>query len=310
MTAPRRRWAFYALCAAILLALPLGYLALLARPERVPPPAPEPIAAPAPESEKKREVRITEVEGNVEVSQPDGTWARAEVGSVLSSADAVRTLDGAMAVLAGGEAWEVRLEPGTEVSVDELTDSISRILLSNGMATATVRGAPRHSFEVRAAGSDAIAKTSAGTFAISNNGVGTVAVGTHEGEVEFTGSGKVVIVRAGQQSIVRPGLGPSEPTAVPSSLLLKVKWPQKSILMRRRLVVTGETEPGAHVEIAGRVVRTGKDGRFTREVQLTEGNNRIDVRALTVGGARAKSDADLQVDTRDPTIGIDRNLWK
>lgn len=202
------------------------------------------------------------------------------------------------------------MEPGTEVSVDELTDSISRIMLSNGMATATVHGGPRHSFEVRAAGSDAVAKTSAGSFAISNNGAGTVAVGTRDGEVELSGSGKAVIVRAGQQSIVRPGQGPSAPTAVPSSLLLKVKWPQKSILTRRKLVVAGETEPGAHVEVAGRVVRTGKDGRFTQEVQLGEGSNRIDVRAVTVGGARAKSDVDLQVDTRDPTIGIDRNLWK
>ena len=310
MPAPRRRWAFYALAAAILLVLPLAYVLLLARPQQVAPPVPERSAAPAPEPEKKREVRITELEGNVEVRGSDGAWVGATVGDVLSGANAVRTLDGAVAVLAGGEAWEVRMEPGTEVSVDELTDSISRIMLSNGMATATVRDAPRHSFEVRAAGSDAVARTSAGTFAISNNGTGTVAVGTRDGEVELSGSGKVVIVRAGQQSIVRPGQGPSAPTAVPSSLLLKVKWPQKSILTRRKLVVAGETEPGAHVEIAGRVVRTGMDGRFNQEVPLAEGNNRIAVRAVTVGGARAKSDVDLQVDTRDPTIGIDRNLWK
>ncbi|HZA13497.1 MAG TPA: hypothetical protein VE618_03335 [Myxococcaceae bacterium] len=310
MPTPRRRWAFYALAAAILLVLPLAYVLLLARPQQVAPPVPEPSAAPAPDPEKKREVRITELEGNVEVRGSDGAWVPAAVGNVLSGANAVRTLDGGVAVLAGGEAWEVRMEPGTEVSVDELTDSISRIMLSNGMATATVRDAPRHSFEVRAAGSDAVARTSAGTFAISNNGTGTVAVGTRDGEVELSGSGKVVIVRAGQQSIVRPGQGPSAPTAVPSSLLLKVKWPQKSILTRRKLVVAGETEPGAHVEIAGRVVRTGTDGRFNQEVPLAEGNNRIAVRAVTVGGARAKSDVDLQVDTRDPTIGIDRNLWK
>lgn len=309
--APRRRWAFYALAAAILLALPLGYFVILGRAQHVPPPPAAPAVAPAPAPEmKKIDVRIASLEGEVEVRQPDGTWAPAEVGAALSGTNAVRTLDGAVAVLAGGEAWEVRMEPGTEVLVDELTDSISRILLSNGMATATVHGNARHAFEVRAAGSDAVAKTSAGTFAISNNGAGTVAVGTRDGEVELSGSGKAVIVRAGQQSIVRPGHAPSEPSAVPSSLLLKVRWPQKSILTQRKLVIAGQTEPGAHVEVAGRVVRTGRDGRFRQVIPLAEGNNKLDVRAITVGGARATSDVDLHVDTRDPTIGIDRNLWK
>jgi hypothetical protein len=97
---------------------------------------------------------------------------------------------------------------------------------------------------------------------------------------------------------------------VPSSLLLKVKWPEKALLTRRKLVVVGQTHPGAHVEVAGHVVRATQDGRFTQTVHLSEGHNQIDVRAVTVGGERAKSDARLQVDTRDPTIGIDRGLWK
>jgi hypothetical protein len=256
------------------------------------------------------EVRIASVEGGVEVRRGDGSWGAARGGDVLAGSEAVRTLDGAVAVLAGGEAWEVRMEPGTQVAVDELTESISRLLLSNGMAIATVRGAARHSFEVRAAGADALAKSSNGTFAISNNGEGTVAVGTRDGEVELSGKGRVVIVRAGQQAVVRPGHAPSEPSAVPSSLMLKVRWPQKSLLTRNRLVVTGETDPGAQVEIAGRSVRASGDGRFSQTVSLSEGKNALRVRATGVGGAKATSDADLQVDTHDPTIGIDPNLWK
>jgi hypothetical protein len=306
--APRRAWAFYALVGAILLALPVGYFLILSPREPLPPS--EPVAAMDPEPVRKMEVRIASMEGSVEVRHPDGTWAPARIGDALAGTNGVRTLDGAVAVLVGGEAWEVRMEPGTEVSVDELTESISRILLANGMATATVRGGAKHAFEVRAAGSDAVAKTSAGTFAISNNGGGTVAVGTREGEVELSGSGKVVIVRSGQQSIVQPGQAPTEPTPVPSSLLLKVKWPEKTLLTRRKLVVTGQTQPGAHLEVAGHVVRAKQDGRFTQTVHLSEGSNQIDVRAVTVGGERAKSDAHLQVDTRDPTIGIDRGLWK
>jgi hypothetical protein len=309
-TPPRRAWAFYVLVGGILLSLPVGYLLFLRRSEPLPPPPPEQVIAPAPEPERKIDVRIASLEGNVEVRRLDGRWGPAQIGDALVGTNAVRTLDGAQAVLEGGEAWQVRMEAGTEVAVDALTESISRILLANGMATATVRGGAKHAFEVRAAGSDAVAKTSDGTFAISNNGEGTVAVGTREGEVELSGSGKVVIVRSGQQSVVHPGKTPTEPTAVPSTLLLKVKWPEKSLLTRRKLLVTGQTQPGAHVVVAGHVVRASRDGRFTQTVRLSEGNNQIDVQAVTVGGARARSDADLQVDTRDPTIGIDRDLWK
>src|SRR5215211_5043946 len=170
-TPPRRSWAFYALIAAILLALPAGYFLFLSRSD--PLPEPEPVAATEPEPEKKMEVRIASMEGHVEVRHPDGTWATAKTGDAVAGTSAVRTRDAAVAVLAGGEAWEVRMEAGTEVSVDELTESISRILLANGMATATVHSAAKHAFEVRGAGSDAVAKTTAGTFAISNNGGGT-----------------------------------------------------------------------------------------------------------------------------------------
>lgn len=307
----RSAWPFYALIALILLALPAGYYLFLARPDAPPPPPPPPPKVePVVEAPKPVELRLAEVQGTVELRRPDGTWAPASKGDSLKSSDAVRTLDGSVAVLVGGEAWEVRMEPGTEVSVDDLTSSISRILLQNGMATARVKGDAKHTFEVRASGSDAVAKTSDGTFAISNNGAGLVAVGTKEGEVELSGSGKVVIVRAGQQSVVRPGVGPSAPTEIPSSLLLKVKWPERKLLKKRRLVVSGETSPGAHVEVGGRVIRARDDGTFRESVELAEGKNRVEVKALSVGGVRATSDADVQVDTRTPAFGIDRDLWK
>lgn len=304
----RRSSPFYALAALILLALPAGWYVFL-RGSTPPAPAPTSIGV-APAEDGHVDVRISGAEGAVELRQADGSWVKAAEGEVLDPDGAVRTLDGAAAVLSAGELWQVRMESGTEVSLGEVSESTSRVLLSAGMATATVRdAASKHTFEVRASGSDAVAKTAGGTFAISNNAAGTVAVGAREGEVEFSGAGRMVIVRAGQQSIVHPGGAPTEPSAVPSSLLLKVKWPQKSLLTRRRLVVSGETAPGAQVQVAGRVVRAGADGRFSHPVQLAEGRNAINVTAVEVGGSRASTDADLQVDTRDPSIGIDRDVW-
>ena len=67
-------------------------------------------------------------------------------------------------------------------------------------------------------GGDAVASTDGGVFTVANNGKGTMALGTESGEVQLTGGGHVVIVRAGQQSIVRPGEAPSQPVPIPNSL--------------------------------------------------------------------------------------------
>jgi hypothetical protein len=212
-----------------------------------------------------------------------------------------------MAVMVGGERWEVRIEPGTEVEVGELSDSISRILLSTGMAHARVKGSNRHAFEVKASQGDAVARTDGGVFSISHNGEGTVAVGTQEGEVEFLGKGKVVIVRAGQGSIIRPGQAPSDPTPLPSSLLLKVALPASAIDKKRKIVVTGQTTPGSHVTVSGRKAPVDAEGKFKLPIVLGEGKHKIEVKAVGVGDQTAESDHAYEVKTRmrDTKVKVD-----
>ncbi|MHB8874442.1 MAG: FecR family protein [Myxococcaceae bacterium] len=306
----RRAWPFYLAVGLVLAALPVGYFVLLG--SEAPPPPPPPVVVKPPEAEKRpHELKLSEIKGQVQVRRGDGQWVPATQGEALKSSDAVRTSDGAYAVLVGGEAYEVKMEPGTEVAVSELSDSISKLLLESGMATARVKGGARHTFEVRASGTDAVARTESGTFAISSNGAGTVAVGTHEGEVEFLGGGKVVIVRAGQQSVVRPGqAGPSEPTAIPTSLLLKVSLPVTSTVNRRKLILAGQAEPGSHIEVAGRVVSVDAKGKFSMPVELAEGQNRLEVSAKSVGGLSATSHHGVLLDTRVNKLSIDKHLWE
>jgi hypothetical protein len=288
----------------ILAALPVGYALLLREP-------PAPVAPLQPEAPPRQavELRLGEVRGAVEVRR-GGVWSPAQPGAPLRVTDAVRTRAGGSALLVGGPSLEVRMTPGTEVSVEELTDSLSRLLLGNGMATARVRGGAKQSFELKAAGSDAVARTDAGTFSMSNNGQGTVAVGTQEGEVAFVGQGKVVIVRAGQQSIVRPGEAPSDPTPVPASLLLKVQWPAAGTLRRRTLVVAGQSEPGTRLEIAGQPLTPDAQGRFEQKLELEEGANTLHVRAQSVGGTSQELHRQVVVDTTPPRLGLDPGLWK
>jgi hypothetical protein len=300
---PRRQAPFILGLVLILAALPLGYFLFLHQPP--PPPAPPVVPEPPPvvetkAPEKPLEVTITEVTGTVEVRRADGTWEAVKPGRILRPSEVLRTRDGSSALLRG-EAADARLEPGTEMSVEEITDSVSRFLLLSGMATASVRPGVRHTLELRATGSDAVASTTDGTFTMSNDGKGTVAVGTREGEVRFNSNGKVVIVRAGQQSVVRPGVnGPSEPVKIPSSLLRKVQWPAAR-QNRREIVVQGEAEPGTRVEIAGETFSPGQDGAFTRTVALKEGDNDVKLKVSSVGGNKEEASQKFHVDTQAPT---------
>lgn len=305
----RRSAAFPLGIAAILAVAVAAYWLLLARrvtaPSDVPPP---PVLAV--DAGHVAGLRIAQVNGSVEIRRAAGEWARAQVGAALQPSDGVRTGDQSFAVLEAEDLFEVRMEASTEVGVEELSETVSRILLGTGLASARVRGHDRHHFEVRAARSDAVLRTDAGEFSISNNGDGTVAVGTREGAVELRGRGKVVVVRAGQQSIVRPAEAPTDPTPIPGSLLLKVALPPSTVVRTPALDVSGRTEAGSLVEVAGHRVPVDSEGRFTVKVPLAEGPNALGVQATGVGGGRVESTHQVGLDTKVHKLSIDRDLWK
>lgn len=296
---------------AILAIIPLAWWLFLREPPPPPlPPKPPPVAK-VDAGPQQRELKLTEVNGTVEVRRGlDGGWEPAAEGTKLSPSDGVRTTNGSYAVLVGDEYWEVRMESGTEVGIGELSESISRLLLERGMARAQVKGNGRHTFEVRAAASDAVASTDAGVFTMATNGLGTVAVGAESGEVVFAGGGRVVIVKAGQQSLMKPGQAPSEPEPIPSSLLLKVALPMRATLNTPKVVVKGSAQPGAMVEVQGAVVQVDAEGRFESTVTLKEGLNKVEVRAKGVGNTSAGSKHGLELDTTVKAPVIDKNLWK
>lgn len=306
---PRTR--FTLLLIAIAAMVPLAWWLFLVEPpprplEVVPSPVAVVDAGPRPV-----EIRLGELNGTVQIRRGlDGGWQDARPGDALLPSDGVRTTDGSYAVLVGGETWEVKMEPGTEVGISDLKESITKLLLESGMAKATVKGQGRHTFEVRTAGSDAAASTDGGVFTIASNGKGTVAVGTESGEVAFSGAGRVVIVRAGQQSIVQPGQAPSAPITIPSSLLLKVAMPTRKTINTPKLVLKGDVQPGAMVEVQGRIVSVDERGHFEVPISLKEGKNGLNVQARSVGGKEAKSSGLVELDTTVKAPTIDPGLWK
>jgi hypothetical protein len=179
------------------------------------------------------------------------------------------------------------------------------------MVVAKVEGGEGRRMEVSAANSDAVASTGDGAFAMSNNGAGTVAVGARSGEVEFAAAGKAVLLRAGQQSVATGGSAPSAPAPIPSSLFLKVAWPQDREINKRKVVVSGKAMPGAVVLLGGQPVRVEKDGRFSAPVSLKEGANVVQAMCVDLGGHRGQEQIKIKVDTNAPDSDINtRELWK
>src|SRR3954462_4385186 len=140
MAEPRRNQTllFVAIAALILLSVPIGYFVFLRKPELPAPPPKVEVDAGTPVAQAA-ELRLQEVQGEVEIRTASGEWKKAEKGQTLKASDAVRTKDGSYALLVGGEAYEVKMEAGTEVSIQDLTSSITKLMLESGMATASVR---------------------------------------------------------------------------------------------------------------------------------------------------------------------------
>ncbi|MGC4113314.1 MAG: hypothetical protein QM765_01280 [Myxococcales bacterium] len=311
---------FWAAIAALFAALAGGYLFFLREPELPPPPPAGPDAGRAVEAPadaaapKVQDLQVTEVSGTVEIRSGKGTYTPAQPGAVLKADDSLRTLGDGRARLVSEQSFDVQVEPGTELEVQELTEQLSRVQLGLGMVVAKVDGKHgKHGkrLEVSARGSDAVAASTDGTFAVSSNGTGTVAVGARAGEVELKSAGKAVLLRSGQQSVAMPGMAPTDPTAIPTSLFLKVDWPAAREINKRQVTVTGKTEPGAVVLLAGQPAKVEKDGRFKATVMLREGKNALSAESLDVGGHRTKEIRDLAVDTTAPDTNIPtKDLWK
>src|SRR3954471_17305027 len=82
----RRRqsaWPFYVAIGLILLALPAGYFLLL----QDTPPSSQELAVPG----KPVELKLTRVDGTVEIRRASGQWGQVQAGAVLQPSDGVRT---------------------------------------------------------------------------------------------------------------------------------------------------------------------------------------------------------------------------
>lgn len=266
--------------------------------------APAPVEAPR--------LALTRLAGVVEVRRGGGVPVNVEGAGWLDAADEIAVGDGGEATLELPGRYRIHLQAGARFSVTELTRGVDRFLLQEGLARAETEPGAR--LAVAVAGSDVVAEAGgadASAFALSSNGAGTVAAAATRGEVRVTTARGAVLVKAGERTLVRPGEAPQAPRPIPASLLLKVAWPTEATTRRKELTVTGTTEPGAVVAIAGRTVRVEADGRFATVVLLREGENRVPVEADDPSGLKARDAGPIvRLQTRGAAAAVEtKGLW-
>ena len=252
---------------------------------------------------------VATVTGAVEVAGPDGVWHLTHAGGKLSPRDLIRTGDDGAAQLRAADGSTVKLLPGTEARVDELRRELKRLHLGVGMVEAEVADDPSRVFEVALDDDGATARTRGAAFTASANGSGTSAVATRRGEVILSARGKEVVIRSGQFARVTPGGAPENPQPLPSSLFLKVAWPPTTS-PRSKLVVAGQTAPGARVKIGSHWVKVDHKGAYRTEIEVQDGVHELQVHAVDVGGhVLDENSPKIVVDTKTD-FRIHRPKWQ
>jgi hypothetical protein len=304
---------------AFVAAVPVVYLLLFEyglsvdSPAHVRPASPQGLAVNpvAIENEIPVALSLTQLVGQVEILRPGAGWQGAEEGMVLNPDDQIRTLPASRAMLSMPGMFTVELESESGIQVKALTDNLSRVSLAEGMITADVVENPDHQFEVTAA--SATASTRGAKFRMNLSGDGQVAVGSHRGTVDLAAAGKVVRINSGFMARVDRGKTPDDPIRIPGALFLKVRWPRQHDLAIATMTVDGTTDPGARLELEGRVVPVDSRGRFSKVVALREGNNKIKIDSYDVGGNSKSEQSPLfTVDTRPDAFKIQTspNMWE
>ena len=301
----RRERALFAVGVAVLLgAAALSYWLWLGQGSPRPP-------LPAGQAPAVERLAIVALSGEVRVRRPGSAEAApARVGDELHSEDVVETGAGGSAQIGAGESYLVGLEESSKFAVREISAELSRFRLAEGLVKARVRDHPARKFEVEA-GPGATASTRGADLSVAASET-SAAVAVSRGEAQLSSAGRAVVIRGGQRSVAMAGAPPTDPAPIPSSLLLKVAWPEQLATNRRRLVVTGRTEPGALLALDGRPVRVNADGTFRYVVTLQEGRQRLSVTARDAGGLRGhESSPEILLNTRGAPAEFDtRSLWE
>ncbi len=234
-------------------------------------------------------VIVAGVTGRVERRTADEGWRPVATGDRLGLNESLRTGHDSSAKLQVDERSRFELAEDGELSVRDLTETVHQFQLRGGRIQVDYQPSGQRVMRIESPDAKAVAEASSGKFGVLAAGK-VVSVATVEGSVELTARDQTVEVGAGQTSSASDTWGPLDPRPIPKAVLLKVVDPGKRIVSAKRITLRGRTDPGARVEVNGRLVQVDARGRFRTRVPLEEGPNRIVVVSLDASGRKEVHD--------------------
>jgi hypothetical protein len=256
----------------------------------------EPPAATAPALE------LVDVEGRVEKRAGD-RWVALAKHDPLTAQDTIRTSDGSRARIQTGDTI-VELGSRSEITVGEISATLSQYLLNTGRVSAKL-GAAGRTIRIETRSADAVAESASGRFDVLD-AAGRVAVAAEDGRVRVRAHGAAVDVHAGELTTVTAGAGPTAPAEIPPSLFLKIAPTEAR---GHTAALRGTTEPGAVVTIGATHVAADDRGAFASQVPLKSGDNVIVVVVDDAMGRHEQQVVKQVVDDTGPKVNAQVH-WK
>ena len=272
-----------------------------------------PGVAPPPSPAAEFTARLVRATGDVQVRNGARDWQAAANGAALAAGTQLRAGEDAKAELVVGDDVHIDVTAGTDVQLGTFGPDLARLVVGEGLVLADVRRGRGQRLQISNRSGEAVTETADGAVAVTADAAGRLRTAVTRGSATLAANGETVTVGAGFFSVAGRGNKPSKPAAVPQSLFLKVKWPGVPATAQRQQTISGATSPGARVRVSNRLVWADAKGRFQTIVDLQEGKNRIQVRAVDLVG-RETHDAspEIELHTMGPTQKIETSpeMWR
>lgn len=271
--------------------------------EPVPPPPPPPVGGgevPAPA--QPGAVQVLAVRGPVERSTRSGGWAPVASGDQLGAEDSVRTSPSSTAELGVGERSRITVAGATQITVREVTSAVDQFRLARGRIAVDYGEGRERRLRVEDESGRAVEATEA-RFGLLATGT-MLAVATEAGSVTLRARGAAVAVGAGEQAAARGDRPPSPAEPIPTALLLRLASAAADLGAEECASLSAVVSLASSVEVNGKPVVPGDDGRFAVRVRRRRGQPTVLVTVVDALGRNAERTVPCRA--QEPHV---KDLW-
>ena len=255
-------------------------------------------------------LEVLSIRGEVTLVDPVHGNGVLQAGAKLKPGESLRTGHEGEAILQGKGNATITLSEHSQVRLEGVSsDGVSRFELQEGRVRSVVPEGSGGGVEITGGSEKTSVVTHGGDIAVGIDGKGDLSAANFHGKATLSSGGTTRELEAGQLAVVSKGhvqIG-----AIPTSVLLKVAWPETKSTRDPTTNVQVVAPAGSTVRVNDRAVTLDSSGHAVVAVRLAEGENKIHLEAQDVVGNRKNEDSGtIVLDTRPPDSKVGKARWK